>query len=590
MQTVIQRLAIVAFCAIGLGSMASAGPELDALISEASESRTSDPSRFAELLDELNRKRVGMSPDQADFVDYLTAYRQAFSGKFAEAINGYRQVLDRSGDPTLSYRVGYSLVNVYSITRNWTAGLVQLNETMRLQDQVVDYDVLQSGRIGAAIFYNQLEQFELALDLTDRLIDQELSDRNLCFVSQLQIEARLNLGLASPDSRDVADAMARCRSEPVAEGLIRVSVAQSYVDSDRALSARQVLEQNLTKIESTGYKRLIAEAYGLLSQSEFALGNGPQAVRYAEMALEHAEGFPMSEPALQAYWTLKEFHRQQESYQAALDYEVLYARTKEGIQDERAEKQLAIELAQRDVVQKNQQIELLKQQNSVLQLSEQLASETAANDRLLLYFAIVLAAILAGWGHYLYRTQKRLRSLAERDAVTGLNNRRHFTEIATRALHQCKNRKTDACFVMLDLDRFKRVNDTYGHSTGDLVLKSVAEVLDDIACNECLVGRLGGEEFALLMPDCDLDSGATTAEHCRRAIESIDCTQLAGDLTITASFGITSLSLSGARLERLMRDADSALYQAKNQGRNQVARFSPDEPALDTPGALPSAG
>lgn len=576
--------------AFSFGIAFASAQDIETLISEASESRTADPGKFVALLENLENRRSELSPAQANFVDYLIAYRLAFSGDFEAAIAGYREVLEATDDPELAYRVGYSLVNVYSITRNWTQGLVQLNETMELQGQVGDQDVLHSGWIGAAIFYNQLEQFDLALDFTERLVDEELSDRNLCVAIQLQVEAKLALGLLDPDSGGIDDALSRCTTEPVAKGLIAASVAQAYVESGQALNAQQELTRNLEDIESTGYKRLIAEAYGLLSQAEFSLGNGPQAAEYAAAALQHAEGFPMSEPALQAYWTLKEYHKQQEDFREALDYEVLYAQTKEGIQDERADKQLAVELARRDVVQKNQQIELLKQQNSVLQLSEQLASETAANDRLLLYFVIVIAAILAAWGHYLYRTQRRLRALAEQDTVTGLNNRRHFTSIAQKALRNCQTRNTDACFVILDLDRFKRVNDTYGHAAGDIALRAVSAVLDDIAYQGCLVGRLGGEEFALLFPECDIKSGARQAEHCRRAIASIDSSHIGEEVVLTASFGVTSLRTSGPRLEHLMRDADHALYEAKNGGRNQVVTYDREAPHPLQTNAVPNPG
>ncbi len=572
----VARLFIVMLCLTHWALAAAATERVNELLEQASQSRSSNPEQFSTLLTELDSYRPEMSQDQANLLAYFQGYEAAFQGRFNEAAEIYRAVLERSEDPTLRFRVGYALVNVYSITRNWTEGLLQLTETMAQQDEIADPGIRQEGLMVAGVFYNQLEEFDLALDYTDKLFAEDLLPRNRCVAHQLRIEAQLNLGRLNHDANEVSEGIAACQEigELVVANIIRLNLAQLHIESGQYEAAHQALSSHIDEIDGTGYKRLMAEAYALLSQARFGLGDQTQSADYARQALEHAEGFMISEPTVQAYWTLKEFHREQSDYRQALIYETRYHEAKAGIQDQLADKQLAIELARLEVEKKNQQIELLSQQNQVLQLSEDLATETAAKNRLGLFLLGVICLSLAGWVYMQKRAQGKLRVLAERDELTRLNNRRHFSDCAKHLLHYCQTQRQNASFIMFDLDHFKDINDSHGHSAGDRVLQRVASVVREQSRENDLVGRIGGEEFALLLPSCDTAKGKEFAENCRRAIEAIDYQDIEIARPITASFGITSCGRSGYALEDLMRECDTALYEAKGNGRNTIASFS----------------
>jgi diguanylate cyclase (GGDEF)-like protein len=130
-------------------------------------------------------------------------------------------------------------------------------------------------------------------------------------------------------------------------------------------------------------------------------------------------------------------------------------------------------------------------------------------------------------------------------------------------------------YAIFDLDHFKKINDQYGHVTGDWVIKNVIvecqKVRND---NEKITyGRLGGEEFAIIIRDSSLEEMIEFAEACRQRIEQIDSSDSGYDIPIKASFGVTTTEKSGFIHTDLMRDADKALYHAKNNGRNQVIVF-----------------
>ena len=160
---------------------------------------------------------------------------------------------------------------------------------------------------------------------------------------------------------------------------------------------------------------------------------------------------------------------------------------------------------------------------------------------------------------------RELQSQRDCDELTGLLNRRGFYRRAEAALSD-----SAGCVVVLaDVDYFKAVNDTLGHLDGDKVLIALARILDDSPVAGCLVGRLGGEEFAVLLPDTSVESAVAWTEAARIGLAARSHEISGGAMTVTASFGMAA-GTSGARLTDLLIAADKALYRAKEGGRNQT--------------------
>lgn len=171
----------------------------------------------------------------------------------------------------------------------------------------------------------------------------------------------------------------------------------------------------------------------------------------------------------------------------------------------------------------------------------------------------------------LEETNRKLTLLATRDALTGLLNRAQFMLDANREVARMRRAGTRGCLVMLDVDYFKQVNDTYGHPTGDSILVQVARVLPRVLRGSDLLARFGGEEFAVLLPDTPLPEGVHVAERLRAAIEAEPFLIGGRSVTLTASFGVAELVADDPdALERCYHAADKALYQAKEDGRNCV--------------------
>ena len=172
----------------------------------------------------------------------------------------------------------------------------------------------------------------------------------------------------------------------------------------------------------------------------------------------------------------------------------------------------------------------------------------------------------------LSREMERAHSLsilaAQTDELTGLNNRRAFFEQAQQAYQHCQGHQLPVCVLMLDIDHFKQINDTYGHHIGDLVLERIGAVIRRHFREADVSGRVGGEEFAVLLPDTTLRVATDIGQ---RFVEAIAGLNAEPAHLITASLGVASAQVGHADLQYLLNSADQALYQAKALGRNQVA-------------------
>ncbi|EKO37457.1 MAG: diguanylate cyclase (GGDEF) domain-containing protein [Solidesulfovibrio magneticus str. Maddingley MBC34] len=157
-----------------------------------------------------------------------------------------------------------------------------------------------------------------------------------------------------------------------------------------------------------------------------------------------------------------------------------------------------------------------------------------------------------------------LRQLAQTDALTGLSNRRHFLEQAQAVLEDLQAQGGRASLIMLDLDHFKRINDVHGHQAGDLALREAARHLRAALREGDVIGRLGGEEFGVLLPGLDSGEALAVARQLRRAVAA----SRPGGLRVTASFGLAD---GPPQLDSLLVKADEYLYAAKEAGRDRIA-------------------
>ena len=165
---------------------------------------------------------------------------------------------------------------------------------------------------------------------------------------------------------------------------------------------------------------------------------------------------------------------------------------------------------------------------------------------------------------------RHLQSLSRTDELTGLSNRRHFVELLSAEFKRHDRHETPLCVAMLDVDKFKLINDKYGHDVGDEVLRMLAAVMTNRLRSYDVVGRLGGEEFGILFPDTMLADAIAVCETLLERIRTISVDAGSETIRFTASFGVTDLRNEPGDIDQVMSRADKLLYLAKNRGRDRV--------------------
>ncbi len=565
------------FCA-----QAHASDAAQKALQEADAIRSSNPAKFARDLRNLDL-RSDLDATQRQHLLYLRAYQAAYNGLFEESIIRARPLADGASDPSIRVRAGSLIVNSYAVLRKFADGLRQLDKTLAIRGRTDDLEATAHVLHVAAFLHNQIGQYRVAERYADMVLDRsDMPPRTRCFTSELKYEAMLNLHRLPASDDAIKQAISHCISigEKVTGNFLRGILARKMTAAGRRTEAINMLQEAMPEIGATRFPNLIGQANSLLGELLLDEGRLQEAARHASLALEHSRNIARSLSLVTAYRVLYEVAERQGDDSGALAYYKQYAEADVGYLNEVNAREMAYQTVRQELQSQSQKITLLNRQNEVLTLERQVDRQSAANMRMLTGLLLVLAAAIAYWAYRIKRMEHVLRRQTEVDSLTGVASRQYFLQEAELLLKRHKADGLPVAMVMFDLDNFKEVNDRYGHAVGDWVLRRAATACSESCRRGDLIGRLGGEEFAMLLWDIPADGAVRVAEACRAAIRAIDSAETGFVFEVGASFGISVAARSGYEVTALLSHADKALYRAKHEGRNCVRMYggegSPD--------------
>ncbi len=193
-----------------------------------------------------------------------------------------------------------------------------------------------------------------------------------------------------------------------------------------------------------------------------------------------------------------------------------------------------------------------------------------------LVVTVPISWVMAGQMLRMYHIEKEMRSIASYDSLTGLLSRYAFFESAVNYVSLANRERTDFSLMIIDLDHFKSINDRYGHPAGDAVLRLFADVVNSVVRRSDITGRLGGEEFAILLPGTRANEALEFSERLHDAIGKAVLKYQNSIIRYSVSIGLASSSPARSdNIDELLTHADLALYQAKREGRNRSVVFDP---------------
>jgi diguanylate cyclase (GGDEF)-like protein len=229
-----------------------------------------------------------------------------------------------------------------------------------------------------------------------------------------------------------------------------------------------------------------------------------------------------------------------------------------------------------DTAAKEKENELLTRENEANQNALEQERRARGLQATVITLTVILAGLLATLAVYQWRSKRRMRHLAMTDELTGVPNRRAvLTQLAPLigpTVQRC-------AMLIIDIDHFKSINDQHGHAEGDEALRAVAAQLRTEVREPAFIGRLGGEEFVVVVPDADLEAAQRLAERFREQVMKIDTSRWLADRRLTVSIGLTLANRAADTPSAMLQRADAALYEAKRAGRNCVrAQLPPESP------------
>lgn len=570
-------LAAVPPCAgARVGGPAVAAPSVAMLLTQAEDAKTNDQTRYRNILEQLHERDAWLSVEQRWHLRLLDAQRLSFDGDYGKADPMLYDIIAHSGDQALSVRAIARLVQDKFLVHHYVDAYVLANALMAELPKTTDPTARLEGmdRIITMLNGAAVGQYDLALQYAREMRATLPSAEAQCLADLAETDSLLYAGkLVSTDSRfrrTIDECLAARR--PLSADELLLNQASAMIDEGHADRAIGLLRRVAPAILKSRYPPYLASLQVTQAQAYLSLGDAAKARKLA-LATATMSGAKSTLWILQAaYEVLYKAEKMSGHAAAALAYYEKYVALDKAAMDDGKARALAYQMVRQQVQAKKLKLDALDKQNRILQLRQSLAIQSQKASRLYIALLLVVIGFIAMAMLWLRRSQLRFRRMARHDGLTGAFNREHFFEAAAHMLRRLHRAGAGACLMVLDMDHFKRVNDTYGHAAGDVVLQQTVAVCLRELCESDVFGRLGGEEFGILMPASSREQGVEIATRIRCALAAAPMV-LNPDATImvSASFGLAWSADSSRTLREMLIDADAALYRAKDGGRNRVA-------------------
>jgi diguanylate cyclase (GGDEF)-like protein len=372
-------------------------------------------------------------------------------------------------------------------------------------------------------------------------------------------------------------AICKAANQPIVQAAAELILSSLYLEEKQPAKSLALLNQIAPDLKRNRYYPHALSAQVQRAQAYEQLGRENDARQAALAAVAMTGPHEVDNSLVDAYLLLSRIAKRNGDAEAALSYYEHYVAQEKSSVDDTTAQALAYQTVQQQVLTRKLETEELSKQNSILKLQQALDAKAMETSRLYIALLLILLASIAFWLYRLKRSQLRFKKLASHDGLTGILNHQHFIGECERILRALEKRGSHAGLVSIDLDHFKQINDTYGHAMGDTVLRHAVAVCMEHLRPGDLFGRLGGEEFGVLLTDCGRDQALAIADRIRLTIVANPLAIDGEIVTISASVGVSFTINAGHDLQQLCREADAALYRAKRSGRNRVMADTEDD-------------
>lgn len=550
---------------------------VDELLKLSAEYLKKDPEKTVLLFDELEGRRSTFDRHQNEKFFLLQASSYGLRGRNQDRIKVIRSYIDQVTDPDIRALFLYQLSVAYIIQGEYENALKNMNESMELLPKLSSTNAKISTLQSAIALLVSLRAYEEAYAYAQRMNEIDSKDDGLsakCYGLANIVEIKFLKGDRRVARTLVPEGERICEKNgrPFIAQIIKMYGIVDLIDSGnyhQGIAAGLQLLKELKKSETAS--NYVIQLEDALARAYMLSGKFPQAELYGTQAFQHAKAGNDVLYMEKSNQTMAVIKRAQGQFASSLEYYDAALALKDRALNEQLHKNIAYQRVKFDTQDKANQVILLEQKNKVLAVEKQLEKRNSQN--LWLVIALVTSLLLAS-AVWLLKTlqQKNLfRLSAQIDGLTQISNRSHFMANAKQVF---RKHAKGMSVVVFDMDSFKQINDTFGHAVGDWVLKTISDTVKAHLRKADIFGRLGGEEFAICLPESDEAEAQMLAERCRAAIAAIDTQPSGYCFPLSASFGVAARGSHGlTHFEETLAAADKALYFSKSEGRNRVSLF-----------------
>ncbi|MES2581463.1 MAG: diguanylate cyclase [Pseudomonadota bacterium] len=575
------RIRVLAVAALVMAcplSGITAGPStIDTLLSESSAHLYSAPEKALAPLEKLRDLQSTFTPAQNEKYHLVLASSLGFRGQQAQRVALVQSFMGQVTTPGRRATFLYQLIDGHTALGQYEKALQTMNESIALLpvlEKPGDKIMVLQGAIATSIAF---EDFATALDFAERIYalrTDKPGSYAACVGLSDKVELLIQRGASSQARALLQDAIDACMANnnqifvlinQSNAAVDQINAGEAYAGIGNALPLFNVhAELNQGSDYVTQLEEAVARAY-------LQVGNLERAEHYGVLAYQRAQKSNILAMQEKTSQTMAAIKRAQGALASALVYYDSHLALKKRMLDDQLQKKLAYQRVRFDTQDKANQLALLEQKNKNLGVEKELQQGRYQNLILLMTLGLVVLAILGAWLLRTLQLKNSLRKAAQVDGLTQVFSRAHFIACTRLAF---RDNRAALSLVLFDMDLFKTINDTYGHATGDWVLITVCDTVRQQLHKSALLGRLGGEEFAICLPQSTEQDACTLAERCRAAIAAIGAHPSGLNLEIRASFGVATRSIHGpTSFEETLAAADKALYVSKNEGRNRVTAY-----------------
>jgi diguanylate cyclase (GGDEF)-like protein len=570
--------AALAFCVLVQPSHAQTISDPSGFLDETERLRTKDHPQFVQRLAQIRPESASLPAADQWHLRYLDAWEAMYEGAYAKSEVLFNDIIKNSGDGILSAKASALLLSNLAFKRRYEDAFALANRLAATLPSVTDPQARSMLLSNLSQMMTFAEQPELAIKYADMAEGAIPPGESSCQVSWQKAAALYSgkrLKSTSPELQTAVDTCIDAREKVITNSALLL-MGSVLLDEERPTDVVALLDRIDPSVRINHYFPHEELARLQRAQAYLKLGRDDEARTGALSVVAMNGPNDVSDWLREAYDVLYRVEKRKGNTTAALAYYEHFVAQDKGYLNDVGVRSLAYQVSQQHQLVRSLTTEGLSRQNRILRLQQALDASAVAQSRLYIALLLVIVASIGLMLFRVKRSQLRFKRMSSLDGLTGILNHQHFMSEADRLLRIQEKKPASACLISIDLDHFKQVNDTLGHAVGDIVLQHTVAVLQEHLRPKDLFGRLGGEEFGILVIGCSSVQAVATADRLRVAIQASPIEDDGRVVTLSVSVGVASTDRSGYSLQHLCREADAALYRAKRAGRNRVIAATED--------------